>query len=252
MWRNMVASGVVLAIALVVGCAAQERARTQQQGSVELKTAKDKVSYCIGISIGSNMRADGIEVDAVAVARGIADGLAGSPAMTSEEMDKTMVAFEQEIMAKRQAQQAALAEKNKKEGDEFLAANAKKEGVKVLPSGLQYKVLTEGSGKMPKPEETVGVNYRGTLVDGTEFDSSAAYRRPSSFKVGEDVIVALREALPMMKVGSKWQLFIPPNLAYGEQGGGPIGPNAVVIFEIELLSIEEAPAKPAPDSRVEK
>jgi FKBP-type peptidyl-prolyl cis-trans isomerase FklB len=146
-----------------------------------------------------------------------------------------MMAFQKEVMAK----QAEVAKKNKAEGEAFLAENKKKEGVKTTPSGLQYKVIKPGKGKKPKSSDTVTVNYRGTLIDGTEFDSSYKRGQPATFQVS-GVIPGWTEALQLMEEGAKWQLFIPSNLAYGERGaGGVIGPNATLIFEVELISIQE-------------
>ena len=148
------------------------------------------------------------------------------------------MALQQELMVKQQARMKEVGEKNKKEGEAFLAANKAKEGVKALPSGLQYKVITEGKGKSPKATDMVTVNYRGMLLDGTEFDSS--YKRGEPLTRGANTwIKAWNEALLLMKEGSKWQLFVPSDLAYGERGGGAlIGPNAVLTFEVELLSIK--------------
>ncbi len=208
---------------------------------IELKTKKDKVSYSIGLDMGASLKNNEIDVDPNIVARGIKDSLSGGKRlMTDQEVQETLTALRTELIAKQQERQKTLAEKNKKEGEAFLAANAKKEGVKTLPSGLQYKVITEGKGKSPKATDTVTVNYRGTLIDGTEFDSSYKRGEPATFQVN-GVIKGWTEALQLMKEGSKWQLFIPSNLAYGERGaGGVIGPNATLIFEVELLSIKPA------------
>jgi FKBP-type peptidyl-prolyl cis-trans isomerase FklB len=150
-----------------------------------------------------------------------------------------MAAFQKEMMAKQQELAKRLGEKNKKEGEAFLSENRKKEGIKALPSGLQYKVVKAGTGKKPKSTDTVTTHYRGTLIDGTEFDSSYRRGQPASFPVS-GVIPGWTEALQLMEEGAKWQLFIPPNLAYGERGAGSqIGPNATLIFEIELISIQE-------------
>jgi FKBP-type peptidyl-prolyl cis-trans isomerase FklB len=150
-----------------------------------------------------------------------------------------MAAFQKEMMAKQQELAKKLGEKNKKEGEAFLSENRKKEGIKALPSGLQYKVVKAGTGKKPKSTDTVTTHYRGTLIDGTEFDSSYRRGQPASFPVS-GVIAGWTEALQLMEEGAKWQLFIPPNLAYGERGAGSqIGPNATLIFEIELISIQE-------------
>ena len=201
-----------------------------------LNTQKDKMSYIIGMDIGSNLKKQSIDVDPNILAKGIKDALAGQkPLLSDQEIRETMTAHQNEMKAK----QEALAKKNKEEGDAFLAGNKKKEGVKTLPSGLQYKVIKAGKGKKPKPDDSVTTQYRGTLIDGTEFDSSYKRGQPATFKVS-GVIPGWTEALQLMEEGAKWQLFIPPNLAYGERGaGGVIGPNATLIFEIELISIQE-------------
>ena len=201
-----------------------------------LKDQKDKVSYVIGMDIGNNLKKQSVSVNSKIVAKGIEDALAGAkPLLTEQEVQETMMAFQKEMMAK----QAEVAKKNKTEGEAFLAENKKKEGVKALPSGLQYKVIKAGTGKKPKLNDTVTVHYRGTLIDGTEFDSSYKRGQPVTFQVN-GVIPGWTEALQLMEQGAKWQLFIPSNLAYGEKGaGGVIGPNATLIFEIELISIQE-------------
>jgi FKBP-type peptidyl-prolyl cis-trans isomerase FklB len=198
-----------------------------------LKNQKEKVSYSIGLNIGRNLGSDlkkqSIDIDPNSLARGIQDALSGAnPLLSNEEIQETMVALQKE-----------MAEKHKQQGDAFLSENKKKEGVKTLPSGLQYKVIKAGTGKKPKLNETVTVNYRGTLIDGTEFDSSFRRGQPVAFPVS-GVIPGWTEAFPLMEEGAKWQLFIPPNLAYGERGaGGLIGPNATLIFEVELISVQE-------------
>ena len=208
---------------------------------VVLKTQKDKVSYSIGMDIGMTLKNQSIEVDPAILSRGIKDSMTGQkPLMTEQEIRDTIAAFQKEMMAKQQELAKQMGEKNKKEGEAFLAENKKKEGVKTLASGLQYKVIKAGTGKKPKATDTVTTNYRGTLVDGTEFDSSARRGKPATFPV-TGVIPGWTEALQLMEEGAKWQLFIPSNLAYGERGtpGGPIGPNATLIFDIELVSIQE-------------
>ena len=208
---------------------------------VVLKTQKDKVSYSIGMDIGMTFKNQSIEVDPAILSRGIKDSMTGQkPLMTEQEIRDTIAAFQKEMTAKQQELAKQMEEKNKKEGEAFLAENKKKEGVKTLPSGLQYKVMKAGTGKKPKATDTVTTNYRGTLVDGTEFDSSYKRGKPATFPVN-GVIPGWTEALQLMEEGAKWQLFIPSNLAYGERGtpGGPIGPNATLIFEIELISIQE-------------
>ncbi len=207
---------------------------------VELKTQKDKVSYSIGLDIGNNLKRQSVDINPDAFAKGLKDAFAGSKQlMTEQEIRETMTAFQQEMIAKQLERSKGLGEKNKKEGEAFLAGNKKKEGVVTLPSGLQYKVIKEGGGKTPKATDTVTVNYRGTLVDETEFDSSYKRGPAADFQVGS-VIAGWTEALKLMKEGAKWQLFIPAALAYGERGAGnAIGPNAVLIFEIELISVTE-------------
>lgn len=204
-----------------------------------LKGQKDKVSYLIGAQIGNDFKAQQMDIDPDLFSRGLKDALAGKKAPLSEqEIRETMMAFQKEMQTKTAEQNKKLAEQNKKEGDAFLVENKKKEGVKTTPSGLQYKVVRQGTGKMPKPTSTVVVNYRGTLLDGREFDSS--YKRGEPFTTAVNgVVKGWQEALPLMKEGAKYQIFVPSQLAYGERGAGrEIGPNAVLIFEIELLSIK--------------
>lgn len=208
------------------------------EGSVELTTEPQRVSYCIGTDLGNTFKAQGIDIDAKALASGIADSLVGKTRLTEEEMKEVMTTFQQEMMTKMQAKQATAGADNLKAGEAFLAENSKKDGVKVLPSGLQYKVLKSGTGKTPKLTDTVEAHYHGTLIDGTVFDSSVERGEPVPFPVN-GVIPGWTEALQLMKEGDKWQLVIPPNLAYGEQGaGGRIGPNSTLIFEVELISVE--------------
>ncbi len=214
----------------------------EQQG---MKSQKEKLSYSIGYDMGNNLKKQSIDVDPDALAKGLKDALTGNKAeISDQEMRDTITAFQKEFMAKRAERMKELAEKNKKEGDAFLAENKKKEGVVTLPSGLQYKVLKEGTGKIPQKTDKVKVNYKGSLIDGTEFDSSYKRGEPAVFEA-DKVIPGWTEVLQLMKEGSKWEVFIPANLAYGERGaGGVIGPNQTLIFEIELLSIEK-PAETA-------
>ncbi len=202
------------------------------------KTEKEKVSYIIGTSIGKDLKKQGIDVDGDALVRGLKDALSGAQsAITDQDVQETMKVFRQELAAKKQAETKKSVEENKKQEEAFLAENAKKEGVRTLPSGLQYKVLKEGPGEKPTLNDTVTVNYRGTLLNGTEFDSSYKRNQPATFPV-KGVIRGWTEALQMMKTGSKWQLFIPAKLAYGEAGAGDhIPPNAMLIFDVDLLSI---------------
>lgn len=204
-----------------------------------LKTDKDKISYILGINMGNHFKRDSIDVDTDMLMKGFKDALSGAkPMLTDEEMASAMTVFQQQMQAKQMEKIKVAGEKNKKEGEAFLADNKKKDGVITLKSGLQYKVIAEGTGKMPKESDKVTTHYRGTLVDGTEFDSSYKRGEPVSFPVN-GVIAGWTEALQLMKTGSKWQLFIPSDLAYGENGPEPIGPNAALIFDVELISIAE-------------
>jgi FKBP-type peptidyl-prolyl cis-trans isomerase FklB len=206
------------------------------QKKAELKSQKQKASYGIGLSIGKDFREQFPEVDIDAMVAGFKDALSGTkPVLDEKQLGEVMKAFQEDMMAKRAQRMAEVGTKNKNEGDTFLAANKKKPDVITLASGLQYKILKVGSGPKPAKTDTVTCNYRGTLIDGKEFDSSYKYGKPSEFPVGR-VIPGWVEALQLMPVGSQWELYIPANLAYGERGnGGDIGPNATLIFQLELL-----------------
>jgi FKBP-type peptidyl-prolyl cis-trans isomerase len=219
--------------------------------SIVLKDQKDRLSYALGMNMGTNLHAnlqrDAIDIDANIVLQGIKDSMTGGKLLMTEaearaaltQLQQDLMAKQREAMAKEEEKMKATAEPNKKEGEAFLSSNKAKEGVVTLPSGLQYKIVTEGSGPKPTVTDTVVCNYRGTLINGTEFDSSYKRGEPASFQVSR-VIKGWTEALQLMPVGSKWQLFIPSDLAYGERGtpGGSIGPNSTLIFEVELLSIQ--------------
>ncbi|MBI5196011.1 MAG: FKBP-type peptidyl-prolyl cis-trans isomerase [Nitrospirae bacterium] len=209
-----------------------------------LKTQKDKVSYAIGLKIGTDIKNQSIDIDPNILAKGVSDALiSGKLLLTDDELRETLTALQKDLSTKQQEHIQALLDKNKNEGTAFLEGNKKKEDVKTTPSGLQYKVIKEGTGKTPKASDTVKVNYSGKLINGTEFDSSYKRGEPVTFQVG-GVIAGWTEALQLMKEGAKWQLFIPSNLAYGETGAGNvIEPNSVLIFEVELLSITEKTAK---------
>jgi len=213
----------------------------------DLKDDKDKLSYVIGKDMAQNFKRQSIEINPNVFAYAVRSTLAGDKAlMTDEEIRQTMVAFQKKMMEKQtEAMQKHMADmqvqgqKNKQESEAYFAENKKKDGVKTTPSGLQYKVITNGNGPVPKATDVIQANYRGTLLNGTEFDSSYSRGQPATFPVS-GVIPGWTEALKMMKVGSKWQLFIPPQLGYGERGAGNvIGPNAGLIFEIELLGIKK-------------
>ena len=210
-----------------------------------LESQRDKVSYTIGVFSGNNLKQQSIDVDPDIMAKGIKDSLSGGKMLlTDQEMSEVMAAFQQEITIKQSEKRNALAEKNRKEGETFLAENKTKEGVKTLPSGVQYKVAKEGTGKNPKATDRVVAHYRGTLIDGTEFDSSYQRNEPATFKL-DQVIKGWTEAVVLMKEGAKWQIFIPSTLAYGEKGAGPIEPNATLVFDVELIKIISDPASPA-------
>lgn len=203
--------------------------------SGELKDLKQKVSYSIGLRIGKSMKSQSIEIDPDMLAKGIKDAEAGKALMTDKEIEEVQLEFQKLMVAK----QTQAAEKQKKEGEAFLAANKKKEGVKTLPSGLQYKVIKEGTGKTPKVTDTVTANYEGRLVDGTVFDSSYKRGEPADFPVNR-VIKGWTEALQLMKVGGKVQIYVPSDLAYGASPppGSAIRPNDPLIFDIELLDVK--------------
>jgi len=221
----------------------QPPAAAASSNSSNLPTQTDKFSYALGMNLGSNLKRQSVDVNPDVLARGLRDAIAGGKTeLTEAEARDVLTQAQNEFHQKQMEKMKELGEANKKEGDAFLAANKTKEGVTTLPSGLQYKVLTEGKGPKPTATDTVTVNYRGTLINGTEFDSSYKRGQPATFAVG-GVIKGWTEVLQLMPVGSKWQVFIPSDLAYGERGAGAdIGPNSTLIFDVELLSIK-APEK---------
>jgi FKBP-type peptidyl-prolyl cis-trans isomerase len=237
--KPFIVTAVGLGVAVASAVAAGQDA-AKGSAPVELKDLRDKASYSIGQNIGRNLKGQSVDVDADLLARGIKDALTGGKALlTDEQMHEAMQAFQKQMMDKREETLKAAGEKSKKEGEAFLAANKTKPGVTTLPSGLQYKVIKEGTGKTPKATDRVSAHYRGTLIDGTEFDSSYKAGRPLEIDVN-GVIPGWTEALQRMKVGSKWQLFIPSNLAYGPNSppGSNIPPNATLLFDIELLGVQ--------------
>ena len=227
---------------LVLGLAPVVQAETNPA----LSDQKSRVSYAIGMMLGNNWKQQGLDIDpaiAVQAIKAVQGG--GETLLTAEQAQETLSSFQKEFRAKQQAKQAELGTKNKAEGEAFLAKNKSAAGVTTLPDGLQYSVITAGAGPLPSATDSVSVNYRGTLIDGTEFDSSYKRGQPAQFPVG-GVIHGWTEALQKMPVGSKWKLFIPAELAYGESGRPGIPPNSTLIFEVELLSIQAPPPPPQP------
>jgi FKBP-type peptidyl-prolyl cis-trans isomerase FklB len=209
------------------------------QEKAQMKTSVDSVSYSIGIDIGKNLKSQSIDINPAVLAEGLKDVLAGGKnALTDQQLEDIMTRFRKDLMAKQQEKAQALGEKNKKEGEAFLAANKTKEGVKTTASGLQYKILKAGTGAKPEATQSVTINYKGTFIDGTEFDSSFKRGQPATLAVS-GFSKGFAEALQLMPVGSKYQLFIPSELAYGERGGQMIPPNSTLIFEVEMLSINK-------------
>lgn len=225
---------------------AQPSAQPQAQAAPGNKpqSLDQKASYIIGYNLGSSLKQQEIAVTSDLIIQGLRDGLGGAQALlTDEEMQAAMTEFQQSLMARQQEQMQAAASKNQKEADEFLAANKGKQGVVTTASGLQYQILQQGTGATPKETDKVTVHYKGTLADGTVFDSSYDRGQPAQFIVNQ-VIPGWVEAMQLLKVGSKARLFIPPALAYGENGAGQeIGPNAMLIFEVELLNTEAQAAE---------
>ncbi|MBM3834786.1 MAG: FKBP-type peptidyl-prolyl cis-trans isomerase [Verrucomicrobia bacterium] len=237
MKRALIAT--VAAGLLVAQGQAQDKPASAAPDNKVLKDPKDKISYSIGLNIGNNVKQQGLDLNPEILAAGVKDALSGGkPLLTDEQVRETLTNLQKDLMSQR----AVQSENNKKAGAAFLVDNKKQKGTQTLPSGLQYQVIKEGKGKKPKSTDIVKTHYRGTLIDGKEFDSSIARGEPETFPLTE-VIAGWTEALQLMPVGSKWKLFVPSNLAYGEQGQGPIPPNSTLIFEIELLGIEESPKK---------
>lgn len=228
---------------------------TKAPAPLALTTQKDKFSYALGMNLGASFKKQSVPVDPNILARGIKDALAGGKtALTEEQARAVLMEVQTEVRKKQQEEMQAAGEASKKEGAAFLADNKSKDGVVTLPSGLQYKILTQGTGPKPAVSDSVVCNYRGTLLNGTEFDSSYKRGEPATFPVN-GVIKGWTEALQLMPVGSKWQLFIPSDLAYGERSPAPeIGPDSTLIFEVELLSIQNKAADqtspaPAPEKK---
>lgn len=237
LWKNMKNkfSGFVFVMLFVLNTG------IYAQSKIQLTTEKDKISYSIGLSIGNNFKQQTLDIALEPLMQGIRDALSeAKPLLPKQEIKATMGLFRQQMQRKMKQKKEVLAEKNLKDGERFLLKNKRRKTVETLPSGLQYEILKEGKedGDKPGPEDTVTTHYRGTLIDGKEFDSSVKRGKPASFPV-KGVIKGWTEALQLMQKGAKWKLFIPPHLAYGEGGAGKmIGPNATLIFELELLDIK--------------
>jgi FKBP-type peptidyl-prolyl cis-trans isomerase FklB len=232
----------LMGIGLAVGSSIAIGQAPTPKGESEMKTTMQKYAYLIGLDLGRKMKANDINFDPEIIAKGIKDGLADKPAFTDQQAMEIAKAFQQEMDAKQAAAQPAPtgdAAKTLKAGRDFLAANKVKQGVNSLPNGMQYKILKPGTGKAPKLGDMVSVNYRGTLIDGTEFDSSYKRNKPFDFELGGQVIAGWNEIVQKMKVGDRWQVFIPNELGYGARGAGrDIKPYEALIFEIELLGVK--------------
>jgi FKBP-type peptidyl-prolyl cis-trans isomerase FklB len=211
---------------------------TAQDATTPLTSEKDKLSYSMGMDLAGQLKANGVDIDPAIFAKGMRDLFAGKTLLTDTEAKAIITALQTKMFLKRTSELQAATAKNRTEGEAFLAANKKKPGVVALPSGVQYKVITKGTGPKPTAEQTVVFNYRGVLIDGKEFDSSFRRGQPATLPV-KGLIKGWTEVLQLMPVGSKWHVFIPPALAFGEKGSGvDVGPNATVIFEIELVAIK--------------
>ncbi|MGD8175171.1 FKBP-type peptidyl-prolyl cis-trans isomerase [Marinimicrobium sp. ARAG 43.8] len=237
MKRNVqLMAGLLGAAALLAGCNQSE----PEQKTVELETLDQKVNYIFGTNLAENLAQGGVTIEPEAFAQALRDKRDGTdPRLSEEEMREVMQTFQEEQMAKREAEQKAASETNQQEAEAFFAENANADGVQETDSGLQYKVLEEGEGASPGPNDTVTVHYRGRLLDGTEFDSSYERGEPVSFAVN-GVISGWTEGLQLMSEGAKYELYIPSDLAYGPGGNGPIPPSSALIFEVELLEVEAA------------
>ena len=227
--------------------AAKPHTATTAKAPLVLSTQKAKLSYALGMNIGAGVKSQPVDIDPDILARGMKDAMTGAkPLLTEDEAKAVLTQAQNELRQQQQAKTKQEGEANKKEGEAFLAANKTKEAVVTLPDGLQYKILTAGTGPKPTATDSVVCNYRGTLVNGTEFDSSYKRGQPVTFPVN-GVIKGWQEALPLMPVGSKWQLFVPSDLAYGDHAmSADLGPNSTLIFEVELLSIKDKTAANAP------
>lgn len=248
--KKLVIAGVAVSAALLAGC---KKDAPKVDDAAKLQTLEQKASYIIGQNMASSLKQNSITFDSDAFMLAINDVKAGTPERISkEDAQKIMQELQEKVMKQKQEEQKKLGEENGAKGEKFLTENKAKEGVKVTESGLQYKVITEGSGVKPKSTDTVSVHYVGKLVDGTEFDSSRKHGdQPVTFPV-TGVIPGWTEALQLMPQGSKWELYIPAKLAYGENGQGPIPPNSTLVFEVELLEVKAASAAEGADAKPAK
>ncbi|CDZ78853.1 Outer membrane protein MIP precursor [Legionella massiliensis] len=216
---------------------------TPAAATSSLTTEMDKLSYSIGADLGRNFKKQGIDISPAAMAKGLQDGMSGGQLLlTDQQMREVLNTFQKELMAKRSADFNKKAEENKTKGEAFLNQNKSKDGVVTLPSGLQYKIIQKGDGAKPSKDDTVTVEYTGTLIDGQVFDSTEKTGKPATFKVSQ-VIPGWTEALQLMPSGSTWEVYVPANLAYGPRSvGGPIGPNETLVFKIHLISVQKSEA----------
>jgi FKBP-type peptidyl-prolyl cis-trans isomerase FklB len=235
----VLAASVALALAAAPAMAQTSKPPSPAPGSAALMDPTAQSSYAFGLNLGTNLRQAGVSIDPALLAKGLQDALSGAkPALTGDEVSQALMRLQAQVKAGRAQQAALAAQTNKTQGEAFLKDNQGKPGIITLPSGLQYEVLTRGTGPKPRSTDSVVCNYTGRLLDGTEFDSSARHGGPATLQV-DGVIKGWTEALQLMPTGSKWRIFVPSNLAYGAQGAGQdIGPNATLVFEIELLSVQ--------------
>lgn len=240
----------LVALATLSLCCLSHSAWSENNKAEKLDNKKDKISYSIGMDVGKSIQKQKIDINPDFFITGLKDGLANKYSMmTEDEVRQTLLAIQTEILERQNTEMKAMASKNLTDGEKFLADNKKHKGIITLPSGLQYRVIKDGTGESPKATDTVTTHYRGKLIDGTEFDSSYSRGEPARFAVNA-VIPGWTEALQIMKPGAKWELFIPPKLAYGENGIGQIiGPNSTLIFEVELMSVDKANASQVKTSK---
>lgn len=233
--KQLILLGFIGSAAVLAGC---NQAAEPEQETTELNTLEEKVNYIFGLNLADNFQQSGVDIEPEAFALALTDKRDGvEPRLSDEEITEVMSEFQEQVAAERQKQQEELAKTNLAEAEKFLTENEEAEDIQVTDSGLQYRVIEEGEGSQPDADDTVTVHYTGKLLDDSVFDSSYQRDQPQSFRVNE-VITGWGEALQMMKEGSKWELYIPPNLAYGPDGNGPIPPNAALVFEVELLEVE--------------